>query len=157
NIQEKIDPDVTFRLLRSFCGKNLSAVYLNSTASGHIANFTRYLDVPHVAHVHELEKSIERWAGPEKMSALRRYVDWFIAASEPVADNLHENHGISRKKLTVVHEFIKCTRTLKVSDSERRNLRISLGLSPDEKLILGCGTTDWRKGPDLFVQVAKTV
>src|SRR5262249_46782851 len=76
---------------------------------------------------------------------------------EPVADNLHENHGISRKKLTVVHEFIKCTRTLKVSDSERRNLRISLGLSPDEKLILGCGTTDWRKGPDLFVQVAKTV
>lgn len=153
----KSTPDMSLRLLRSFCGDDLSAVYLNSAASGHLIETTRHLKVPQIAHVHELEKSIERWVGPEKIAALRDHAHLFIAASLPVANNLLERHGISKQRLKVVDAFIKCTGVRKISDSERRSCKLALGLPPDAKVVLGCGTTDWRKGPDLFVEVAKAL
>jgi glycosyltransferase involved in cell wall biosynthesis len=149
--------DDTLRLLRSFCGKHLAAVYLNSAASGHVIEMTSLLEVPQIVHVHELEKSIERWVGAEKMAALRDHADLFVAASGPVADNLHERHGIPRRRLKVVDAFIKSTGLHKISDSEKRECKLALGLNPDAKVVLGCGTTDWRKGPDLFVQVAQRI
>jgi glycosyltransferase involved in cell wall biosynthesis len=149
--------DVTLQLLRSFCGKGLSAVYLNSAASGQVIETTRHLRVPQIVHVHELQKSIERWVGLDKMAALRDHADLFVAASAPVADNLHERHGISREKLRVVNEFIRCTGIRSISDSEKRAGKLALGLKPDAKLVLGCGTTDWRKGPDLFIEVAEAI
>lgn len=153
----KSDALVTLRLLRSFTDKDLSAVYLNSAASGRMIEFTRHLGVPQIVHVHELEKSIERWVGAEKMSALQNYADLFIAASGPVADNLHERHSISRDRLRVVDAFIRSTGIRDITDSEKRRCKLTLGLNPDAKVVLGCGTTDWRKAPDLFVEVAKAV
>lgn len=149
------DPDKSLQVLRSFCGADVSAVYLNSAASGHVIELTRHLKVPQIAHVHELEKSIERWVGPEKMAALQNHAQLFISASGPVADNLHNRHRISRKRLKVVHAFIRCTGIRYISAAEKRTCKSTLGLPPDAKLVLGCGTTDWRKAPDLFVQVAQ--
>lgn len=155
--QRGLDHPSTVRLLRSFCGNKVSAVYLNSVASGHVAELTRHLNVPHVAHVHELEKSIQRFAGPKKMAPLRDHTHMFIAASGPVAENLHANHGIPRDRLKIVHEYIRSTGIHDISEAEKRSSRAALGLNPDAKMVLGCGTTDWRKGPDLFVQVAAQV
>jgi glycosyltransferase involved in cell wall biosynthesis len=150
-------PDATTRLLRSFCGKNLSAVYLNSAASGHIIEMTRHLGVPQLVHVHELEKSIQRWVGADKMSALQDHAHLFVAASGPVADNLHERYGISRQKLRVVDAFIRTTGIRDISVSEKRACKSALDLDPAVKMVLGCGTTDWRKGADLFVEVAAAI
>ena len=147
--------DATTRLLKSFCGDEVAAVYLNSAASGHVIELTRHLQVPQIAHVHELQKSIDRWVGVAKMSALREHADLFIAASGPVADNLYENHAIPRERLKVVHAFIGCSGVRRITVAEKRTCKSALGLNPDAKVVLGCGTTDWRKGPDLFVQVAE--
>jgi glycosyltransferase involved in cell wall biosynthesis len=152
--QKELTHDVSLRLLRSFCGKDISSVYLNSAASGHIIEMTRHLKVPQIVHVHELQKGIERWVGLEKMSALRAHAQLFITASAPVADNLHERHAIPRTKLRVVDAFIRSTSIRDISDADKRRSKSTLGLDPDAKLVLGCGTTDWRKGPDLFIEVA---
>jgi glycosyltransferase involved in cell wall biosynthesis len=154
NEQAESDPVATMRLLRSFCGNDVSGVYLNSAASGHIIEATRHLNVPHVAHIHELEKSIERFAGVDKMASLLAHAEMFIAASRPVAENLHLKHGVPRDKLKIVHSFIRCTGMRDVSDAEKRSSKAALGLNPEAKVVLGCGTTDWRKGPDLFIEVA---
>jgi glycosyltransferase involved in cell wall biosynthesis len=155
--QKKSSPQVTSRLLRSFCGEGLSAVYLNSAASGHIIEMTHHLRVPQIVHVHELEKSIERWVGAAKISSLRDHAQLFVCASGPVADNLHERHGISRQKLRVVDAFIRSTGIRDISEAEKRGSKSALGLNANAKLVLGCGTTDWRKGPDLFVEVAAAI
>jgi hypothetical protein len=60
------------QLLRTFCGPDLSAVYVNSAAAGHVCRWTKHLDVPHLAHVHELEQSIRRWVGRRMIADLRR-------------------------------------------------------------------------------------
>jgi glycosyltransferase involved in cell wall biosynthesis len=155
DLQTTAASETTARLLQSFCGDDVSAVYLNSAASGHVIELTRHMKVPQIAHVHELQKSIDRWVGVAKMSALREYAHLFIAASGPVADNLHENHLIPREKLKIVHAFIGCSGVRPLTVAEKRSCKSALGLNPDAKLVLGCGTTDWRKGPDLFVQVAE--
>lgn len=155
--RRKSTPEATIRLLRSFCGKDLSAVYLNSAASGHVIEMTRHLGVPQIVHVHELERSIQRWVGADKMSAVRDHAQLFVAASGPVADNLHERYGISRRRLRVVDAFIRSTGIRDISDSEKRACKSALGLNPDAKMVMGCGTTDWRKGADLFVQVAAAI
>jgi glycosyltransferase involved in cell wall biosynthesis len=52
-----------------------------------------------------------------------------------------------------VYEFIKCR-------EENRNPLTRIAIRKQKQLpeegfnIFGCGTTDWRKGPDLFIEVA---
>ena len=145
------------RILRTFCGSNLSAVYINSAAAGHVCQWTKNLDVPHIAHVHELEESIRRWVGKDKMAAIRNSADLVVAASGPVAHNLQTEHKIDGKLITTIQESIKCTGMRQVRDPAKQRCKVWLGLHPKAKIVLGCGTTDWRKGPDLFIKVAAKV
>jgi lipopolysaccharide biosynthesis protein/glycosyltransferase involved in cell wall biosynthesis/nitrogen regulatory protein PII len=108
-----------------------------------------------VTYVHELQKSIERWAPGEIMAATVADSDHFIAVSSPVADNLVRNHGIATSAISLIHEYIK-TRHF-VSFSRLEELRAELGLQPSDKVVFGCGTMDWRKGPDLFAEIARKV
>lgn len=149
--------DHVLRVLQSFCGPGLAAVYVNSAAASHVCQWTRRLKVPHVAHVHELEASIRRWVGKRNMSLLRDVADGIVAASEPVARNLRVNHGFSPRRIKVVHEAIRCTGMPPADESAKRRLKSWLGLDRRAKIVLGCGTTDSRKGPDLFVEVAAEV
>ncbi len=143
------------RILRSFCDPGVSAVYLNTAVAGRTAGLTSCLGVPQVAHIHELEESIRRLAGAEAMGLLFKHVPNFIAASGPVAENLHVNHSIPRERIRVIEEYIKCTGLSDVSPEQKRRCKAALKLSSQGKVVLGCGTTDWRKGPDLFVEIAE--
>lgn len=145
------------RLMSIFCGPHLSAVYINSAAAGHVCRWTKSLRVPHIVHVHELEESLKRWVGLDKMSAIRDCANLVIAASDPVADNLRGKHGIAKEKLRTIPESIRCTGIRAARPAEKRRCRSWLGLSTEGPLVLGCGTTDWRKGPDLFIEVAAIV
>jgi glycosyltransferase involved in cell wall biosynthesis len=122
-----------------------------------VATLTKHLNVPHIAHIHELQKSIERWVGDEKMLALRDNSALIIAASNPVADNLFANHRIPKGRIKVVEESIRCTNVRPLSVGEKRKCKLNLGLQAKSKMVLGCGTTDWRKAPDLFLEVAERV
>jgi glycosyltransferase involved in cell wall biosynthesis len=88
------------------------------------------------------------------MALLRKSVGHFLAASDPVARNLTLRQQIPGDRITTVHELISCTGVRKVTRAEQRRCRSWLGLDPQARIVLGCGTTDWRKGPDLFVEVA---
>jgi glycosyltransferase involved in cell wall biosynthesis len=145
------------RAVRAFCGPNLSAVYVNSAAAGRACRWTRQLNVPHVVHVHELEKSIRRWVGKDTMALLRESADLVVAASDPVADNLRTRHRMAADKIRTIEECVRCTNVRRPGDAAKRRCQAWLGLDPGAKTVLGCGTTDWRKGPDLFVEVAARV
>jgi glycosyltransferase involved in cell wall biosynthesis/SAM-dependent methyltransferase len=81
--------------------------------------------------------------------------DHFIAVSPPVAENLVRNHGIAPADISCLHPYIKTSHF--VPPARVEELRAELGLQPGDKVVFGCGTMDWRKGPDLFVQVANEV
>ncbi len=112
---------------------------------------------PVVTHVHELQKSIERWSSGAIMAATLRHSDHFLAVSEPVRANLLSTHAVPEDRISVVHAFIQCRAAGYPDQNFRLSKRKKLGLSSEDFVVAGCGTTDWRKGPDLFVETAKQV
>ena len=142
--------------IRKFTGDAITLVYANTVVSGRILEGLRYLNCPVVTHVHELEKSIKRFAGPEVMAKTIAFTDKYIAASPQVKENLVINHGIDAADIQVVNAFIK-PQGAPPAETARMNARTSLGLPSDKKLVFGCGTLDWRKGADIFVELASWI
>ncbi|MGB7947215.1 MAG: glycosyltransferase [Candidatus Binatia bacterium] len=140
------------RLLR-FCGGSNSLVYVNTLVPGDVAAQLAKLKIPLITHVHELENAIKRWCVKEDLDQLIELSDHFIAASPPVAANLTSAHQVPAEKVTTVYAFIKCQK----GDNDPRGritVRKQKQLPEDGFIVFGCGTTDWRKGPDLFIDVA---
>ena len=142
--------------LRHLRGYDLA--YLNSTASLSVAEFlppTRAV----VSHVHELQVALRTWAPRRDYQLFKTLPDRWIAASQAVQDLLVGEVGLPAERVHLHHEFIDTKALLgrTVSLREVEACRQSLGLDPDAAVVLGTGTLDWRKGPDLFVQLATEV
>lgn len=108
-----------------------------------------------VAHVHELEVALRYQLDDAERALLLDRPDQFVAASQAVADNLVEHHGVDPCRIEVHHEFVEPVDP--VADDDRRRLRAGHGIDPDAFVVAGSGMTEWRKGPDLFVGLASAV
>lgn len=138
--------------------RDFDLVYSNSLASTAM--------LPHlpssrmvVSHVHELEVALRTWRPPELVEAFRTIPDAWIAASGAVQDLLVGEFGLPQGRVLLHHEFIDTgaiTRR-KLSLREIERLRRELQIPAAAAVVMGAGTVDWRKGPDLFVQLAAEV
>ncbi len=150
-----LEPDVTNQLLE-FCGGAPAVVYANTVASGRAYAVLQRLGAPIVTHVHELERSIVRYAS-EWIDDVLTLSAQFIACSEPVRDNLINTHGIAPRRIAVVHDSITGTPEIEpATDDERATARRQLGLPDAKYLVMGCGIgMPFRKGADLFIEVGR--
>lgn len=126
-------------------------VYANSAVASKVVPYLP----PHgpvVCHVHELEYAL-RWGMPaEHLAAMLDSTDHYIAASAPVRDNLVRSHGVATDSVTVVHDFVD-TGTWPPPHARPELVRREDG--PHQPFtVVSCGTTDWRKGADLFLALA---
>jgi glycosyltransferase involved in cell wall biosynthesis len=128
-------------------------IYVNSIAS---ASAVQMLPpgIPTITHVHELEYSFRQLEGPA-LSGLLHRTRQFIACSNAVRENLVRGHGVPPDRVETVYESIPVeqVRPGKTRQEVFAELRIPSGHS----LVIGCGAHNWRKGADLFIQVAMTV
>jgi hypothetical protein len=141
------------RAAADFAGRPPGVVYSSTVVNGPLLEQIRDLGMPIVTHAHELQKSIERWAPGEIMAATVRASDLFMAAAPAIRDNLVARHGIAPEMVEVVPAHIDCEEE-PPSAAEREEIRRGWNAGPDEIVVFGCGTTDWRKGPDLFCEIA---
>lgn len=128
-------------------------VYLNSAASAGVADALGH-DGPVVAHVHELDVALTTmW--PQDQAVLVERPDLFVAASHAVATALHDALGIDAERIAVHHEFIDTSafQAGAVTLREVERIRKSQRIPAEAAIVMGVGTVDWRKGPDLFVQL----
>ncbi len=105
-----------------------------------------------VAHVHELEVALRYQLDATERALLLDRPTRFFAASQAVADNLAERHGVDPGRIEVHHEFVEPVAP--VTGADRAAARHALGLDPEAFVVVGSGMTEWRKGPDLFVGLA---
>jgi len=141
--------------LKRFCSPDLEVILANTVVVGPFLPMLMHLNVPIVTYVHELQKSIERWAPGEIMEATLRNSDHFIAVSTPVAENLICNHNVPLDKISNLNPYIKISQTVEAEQIDK--IRKELGIPQGAKIVFGCGTMDWRKGPDLFAKTALRV
>lgn len=153
---EDLDPRDVLNGARRLFPRPPDLVYGNTGVTGRYYAALSELGAPIITHVHELQKSIERFVGPEVMGEVVARSRHFIAVSPPVAENLRARWGVPDSKISLVYPHIRPR-----FDSEvfrrRAEVRRSLGLPLDTAIVWGTGSTDWRKGPDLFVDVAASL
>lgn len=131
-------------------------VYANTIATGPAFDLAAWSTVPVLTHVHELESVIRLNWGSFRM--VRDRTDRFLAVSRQVAENLTQTHGIPEKRIERVAEFIDVPAVGGADRSHQAlRLREELGLPPESLVVGGVGTSDLRKGTDLFCEVAKVV
>jgi len=95
---------------------------------------------------------------------LRPFLKWYLPRYYGLADRLiavseHNkrllvNYGIEGKKINVISNGIRLT-SAKKSLLLRKNAREVLGLNNGSRLIIGLGISIFRKGIDLFVDIAR--
>ena len=150
------DDETIRHKINSFCGAHTRILYANTFVSGEYLHYFRDMDAPIISHIHELTKSIEKFASRKALDEMLTYTDHFIACSRPVAGELTDIHQVAKEKISTVYSFIKPEpRSAALSERDRKATRKELGLPENRTLVWGCGSMDWRKGPDLFVDIAE--
>lgn len=132
-------------------------LYLNSIlaagALSHLPSPRPYV----IARVPELSMSFRRSLDEPVLARLLAEADRFVAVSGSVRRLLVERYGVAEDAIAVVPGSIDLSGYAPAGEADTAALRRSLGL-PDDALVVGAaGTTDWRKGPDLFVRLAKAL
>ena len=138
--------------LRAQCRglRGYDAIWLNSCTA---ARVLRALDAPVIiGHIHEMASAFNHWLPPRDRRELLARSDLLVAASEAVAQNLRDVHEFPN--VSVHHEFIEPVD--RTQDLERASIRTHLA-GQASAVVGAVGTADWRKGADLFVQLAAVV
>jgi len=138
--------------------RDFDVVYLNSATSVRVAPYlppSRLL----VSHVHELQVALRNWQPAHERDLFLQLPAAWVAASGAVRELLVDELGLDADRVLLHHEFIDARAVadrrvgLRRIEALRRRHRIPF----DAPIVMGSGTIDWRKGPDLFVQLAAEV
>ncbi len=111
-----------------------------------------------VSHVHELEWWLGYRTSAPDLGFTKDVTDHYIACSRVTSESLVSTQGVPPERITLCHAFVGIDEVQLVrARADRHVTRRRLGISPDALVVGGVGTMDWRKGPDLFVQLAAMV
>ena len=134
-------------------------IYLNSQTS---LDILPYLPTsgPVVSHIHELDTAVrlfERFG--RDPAVLRDGPDHWIAAAGAVQQMLVDQVGCPPDRVHLHHAFIRAHEIADrhVEPDEVARLRRSLDIPDDAAVVMAAGTVDWRKAPDVFIQLAGEV
>ncbi len=141
---------VSDALLRTLSLRNIKLIYSSTVTNGEVQERLRALDVPILCHVHELGFSIENYFGAENFAKVLANTDFFLAGSEAVAKYLVGKRGLDPSKVEVAYPFLDAA-----ANQDARGETAPLDLASEAIVVGACGTATWRKGTDLFVQVAR--
>jgi glycosyltransferase involved in cell wall biosynthesis len=146
------------RLKKRLLRENFGLVYANTVTNGEVLEFLSDLRCPVLCHVHELEYGIQHYTDAEKFRRVKEHTSRYIAASEAVRQNLVANHNIPDDTIDIVHGFIPVTPSREIDlEGARHEVLQRLNIPLNAMIVCASGTLEWRKGPDLFVQLARSI
>jgi glycosyltransferase involved in cell wall biosynthesis len=107
-----------------------------------------------VGHIHELAFNLTYGVSAAAGRGIP-HIDRYVVASEAVRSALGKVWAVDPSLVDVCYEFIP-TGSVTAATSAA-DVRASLGVPDGVPFIGGAGTVEWRKGTDLFVQLAAAV
>lgn len=135
---------------RKIKNKKYDLIYSNTITNGFLISILKKNTRKVITHVHEMDSWIER-SGLTNWNHVYAQTDHFIAVSETVKNGLVKL-GVDIDKITIIPG---CS----YSSSEntavaRKEIKRALGIPDDAFVVGGGGAEIWRKGRDIFVQLA---
>lgn len=146
-------------LFNSLLNNKFDLIYANTIASAPILpELTSILKIPVYAHIHELEFSIQLYSKKEDRDFVFNHATKIIACSKAVADNIEFYHQVPNNKIEVIHSFVDNENVLvRTQNTDNQSIKQKYKLPEKAFLIGGCGNAEWRKGIDIFIQVANNI
>lgn len=116
----------------------------NTLTNGDILPVIRkYFQGPVYSYIHELEMAAQYFTNTQDVNALRECTNHYLVPSLAVKKFLQESYSIADNNISLLQYYIPSLNNEIKKRAENNTL-----------IIGGVGTIDWRKGPDLFIQVA---
>ncbi|MBF0168196.1 MAG: glycosyltransferase family 4 protein [Alphaproteobacteria bacterium] len=119
-------------------------IFANTASTAPLLELTARPGMPVLLHVMEGAYSLRHVLGLDLLERLKQRASHFVAASSSIERELLEEFSVPREKLSLVPCATRLPRAAQRTEHE--------GFQ-----VLGAGTLNWRKGPDLFVQLAAQV
>lgn len=153
-------PRLTPRRLRRRLSlrSRIDLIYSNTVTNGSVLRALSTLGCPIVTHVHELDYFIANMMTAGRFEDVLKFSSFYIVPSFAARANLLKKYNVPDTKIEVVQNCVPARQYGEIHRGEgRRNLRRRLGIATDAQIVGGCGTLNWNKGPDVFVQLARLV
>jgi glycosyltransferase involved in cell wall biosynthesis len=158
-VKSQNETDANQQLLKNLRNENFDYIYANTIASAHVLpKLTEFVNASLLAHIHELEFSIQLYSQKNDREFLFKHAAKIISCSKAVAENIIENHGVSPQKIEVIHSFVDNESILnRIESTDNQAIKQKYNLPETGFLIGGCGNAEWRKGIDVFLQVINQI
>lgn len=134
--------------------KDCSLIFNNTVVNGEILKSAKpYLNVPVISRIPELEYAVRVFDRRGLSTLTLSHSDHIIAVSQAVKKNLIVNHQIAPEKITVVYGAVHSA----PANISTNAIKVQYNIPSNTVVVGACGSMIWRKGIDLFIQVARKV
>lgn len=138
--------------------QHFDLVYCNTSAMAADALLYAKRDAAVLWHIHELSHVLHLFLKDAVADAALRAATQFVAVSEAVKTALCSEFQVPEELIAVVNGFAPSHAQAPADATARRqNMRSRLQWPQDAFVVGACGSLGWRKGSDLFLQIAQTV
>ncbi len=154
-----VRPPVESMLSRTaaLCRTSIDLIYANTAATAPQVRALRQISSTLLWHIHELSHGLRLSLphGPDQV--LLRTATRVVAVSDAVRTILTDEYRVPSDRVDLIDDFAPSLPPDAVGrELRRRRLLARLGWPPNAFVVGGCGALGWRRGTDLFVQIART-
>ena len=139
-------------MIQQFASLDIEMIVGNTVATLGLLQKLESVGKAFGVYVHELAHSLEMYANEMDMAFLAKDVAHVFVVSQQVAEVLVETHAVKPDRVAILPPIVAIK-----AGSNAENIRASLGIPAAASIVLGCGMAKWRKGTDIFVEVAARV
>ncbi len=139
-------------IMASLASESFECIIGNTVSSVSLLRELIPLKVPFEVYVHELSYSIKTFTSEEDRKFMATAVRRVYAVSGLVKTVLATEVGIDAAKIDLLPPIIELP---EATNNTQDPVRANLGIPMDSPIVFSCGLAEWRKGPDVFLEVAK--
>ena len=161
-LKEKLQPHVnvleSLYIKALLAGRRYDLIYANTGATWQQVSILSKYAPSLLWHIHELGYGLRLSIGADRIDRVFKNATKFVVVSGSVRDTLSREFNVPYDKIDLVHGFAPLPNLVSEEhQSRRQQVRIKLGWPQDAFVVGGCGSLGWRKGTDLFLQIAHIV
>jgi glycosyltransferase involved in cell wall biosynthesis len=139
-------------VLSHFASESFDCIIGNTVSSVSMLRELVALDVPFELYVHELSYSISTFTSDDDRRFMASSIRRVYAVSSLVKTTLVSDLGINVAKIDLLPPIVELPKSKKNAQDV---VREKLGIPVSSPIVFSCGLAEWRKGPDVFLEVAK--
>jgi glycosyltransferase involved in cell wall biosynthesis len=153
-VLDELTPTQVVDTLQEFEDMGVRHVFVNSVASGGYINEFRKFKFKLVSLIHELPETIIDYRLEESTKDMLENSDVIIYPNTFVQNQIEQSFGKNEDSLVIPQGLFNKSKFEKAAFVELHQLMTKLGISTLDKVVLGVGYGDYRKGIDRFVKAA---